>query len=136
MGRTRKIIMELSHTRSQILLLKTRRRKSREWELQRVKPPWLPLYSHLSLLLSHPPPSTLTTFGPPLASSNPLSFPAQSSSLLPNSEEAQFGEGLGLHQQRGPLTTYPSSSERIISKMDVILLFLCIFRLPLLAFGF
>ena len=120
-GRTRKKnVTGLSHTGSPILSLKTHRSKSRECELQRVKPPWPPLYSHLSLLLSHPPPLTLTTLVPPVVPSNPLSFTAQSSSLLPNSEEAQFGEGSGLHLQRPRLTTYLNSSEREISKTDVI----------------
>lgn len=106
------------------LRLKTRRRKSRDCELKRVKPPWPFHYSPLSLRLSHPPPSMLTTLVPPLLQSSHLSFPPQGSSLLPNAEEQQSGEGLGLRLQRRRLTTYPSSSERIISKMDVILVFI------------
>ena len=60
--------------------------ESRECELQRVKPPWPPLYFHLSLLLSCPPPWTLTALVPLVVPSNPFSFTAQSFSLLPNSE--------------------------------------------------
>ena len=43
-------------------------------------------HGHLSLLLSCPPPWTLTTLVPPVVPPNPLSFTAQNSSLLPNSE--------------------------------------------------
>ena len=113
--------MVLSHIGSPILSIKTYVLLScpplkaesaicREWNR----------HGYLSLLLSCPPPWTLTMLVPLVVPSNPLSFTAQSSSLLPNSEEAQFGEGSGLHLQRPRLTTYLNSSEREISKTDVI----------------
>ena len=47
-------------------------------------------HGHLSLLLSCPPPWTLTTLVLPVVPSNPIFFTAQSSSLLPNSEWRLF----------------------------------------------
>ena len=79
--------MVLSHIGSPILSIKTYVLLScpplkaesaicREWNR----------HGYLSLLLSCPPPWTLTTLVPSMVLSNPLSFIAQSSSLLPNSE--------------------------------------------------
>ena len=62
-------------------------------------------HGHLSLLLSCPPPWTLTTLVLPVVPSNPIFFTAQSSSLLPNSE-------WGLFSQRSVTVAAPAAHQR------------------------
>ena len=62
-------------------------------------------HGHLSLLLSCPPSWTLTTLVPPVVPSNPLSFTAQNSSLLLNSEG-------GLFSRRSVTVAAPAAHQR------------------------
>ena len=62
-------------------------------------------HGHLSLLLSCPPPWTLTMLVPLVVQSKPLSFTAQSSSLLPNSEG-------GLSSRRPVTVAAPTAHQR------------------------